>query len=143
MPIMHIHLNASEYSQNVLETMLADVSQAYVTGMYPDMDPPPIERVRIIINDVATAHWATGGIPVSRGGVPAPFFTILSMKGRSTQQLDTLMARITKLIAQHLGCDAGLIRGMVTEIAPEHWYIAGTSATTLRGDELAARAAKG
>lgn len=141
MPVAQLYLVSSAYDAQAIESLLQEASAFYAAALYPDMDPPPLERVRLLVTDVAPQHWATGGTPVSRGAAPAPYFTCIAMKGRSPERINALMAGFTDLIVQHLGCDRTLVRGRLIEIEPEHWFISGTPASQTRAAEVAARQA--
>lgn len=140
MPVLQYHLVASAYDEQALGTLLKDASTFYAASLYPEMDRPPVERVRAIIADIAPGLCATGGVQVSEGGAPAPFFTCLSLKGRPAEQLHAMMSGLSELTARALGCDLKLVRGQLVEIEPEHWYIAGNPASQARAAEISARA---
>jgi phenylpyruvate tautomerase PptA (4-oxalocrotonate tautomerase family) len=141
MPIAQLHLVASEYAPDAIAELLKEASAFYAAALYPEMEAPPIERVRVFVTDVAPEHWATGGTPVSQGGRAAPYFSCIAMKGRPMERIQAMMAGFTELIVSHLGCDASLVRGRLIEIEPEHWYISGKPANQLRAAEIAARKA--
>ena len=141
MPVAQLYLVTSEYPPEAIAALLTEASRFYAAALYPEMEIPPVERVRIFITDVAPDHWATGGKPVSRGGAPAPYFSCIAMKGRPPERIQAMMAGWTDLIVQHLGCDASLVRGRLIEIEPEHWYISGVPASQIRAAEIAARKA--
>jgi phenylpyruvate tautomerase PptA (4-oxalocrotonate tautomerase family) len=141
MPVAQLYLVASEYAPEAIAALLNEASHFYAAALYPEMETPPVERVRIFITDVAAPHWATGGEQVSQGGSPAPYFSCIAMKGRPLERIQAMMAGWTDLIVRHLGCDRSLVRGRLIEIEPEHWYIAGTPASQLRAAEIAARQA--
>jgi phenylpyruvate tautomerase PptA (4-oxalocrotonate tautomerase family) len=139
MPVAQLYLVASEYAPESIAALLAEASSFYAAALYPEMDIPPVDRVRIFITDVASDHWATGGKPVSQGGAAAPYFSCIAMKGRPPERIQAMMAGWTDLVVRHLGCEAKLVRGRLIEIEPEHWYIAGKPASQLRASEIAAR----
>lgn len=139
MPVAQFFLVPSVYDEQAISDLLVEASRFYAAALYPEMESPPIERVRAFISAIDLAHWATGGLPVSQGGKPAPYFTCIAMKGRPAEQLNALMAGFTDLIVKHLGCDKALVRGRLIEIEPEHWFISGTPASHGRAAEIAAR----
>ena len=141
MPVAQLFLVTQAYDAQALAALLQEASAFYAASLYPEAESPPLERVRIFITDTASEHWATGGRQVSQGGRPAPYFTCIAMKGRAADRLNAMMAGFTDLIVRHLGCDPALVRGRLIEIAPEHWFIAGTPASQTRAAELAARKA--
>ena len=142
MPVVEFHMVTSCYSDEALTSLLEEASLFYAAVLYPEMERPPIERVRAIVHDVAPRHWATGGKLVRDGGAPAPYFTCLSLKGRRPEQLQHLMSGMTDMLCRHLGCAIDMVRGQVIEIDPEHWYIAGAPASQARSSEIAARASR-
>lgn len=141
MPVAQVFLVASAYTEQAIAALLKEASAFYAAALYPEMEQPPLERVRIFVTDIAPQCWATGGQPVSQGGQPAPYFTCIAMQGRPQDRLDAMMAGFTDLIARHLSCDRGLVRGRLIEIKPEHWFIAGAPASLARATEVAARKA--
>ena len=143
MPILQFHLVASAYPQAAMARLLEEASLFYAAALYPELSPPPVGRVRTFVNDIAPDLWATGGVPVSRGGAAAPYFTCLSLKGRPPDQLQRLLAGLTEITAHALGIDAALVRGQLIEIEPAHWCIGGTPASQARAGEISARAGPG
>ena len=139
MPVAQLYLVTSAYGDAALTALLADASAFYAAALYPEMDTPPVERVRIFVTDLAPGHAAIGGMQVSRGGQPAPYFTCIAMKGRPRERLDAMVAGFTDRIVRHLGCERALVRGRLIEIEPEDWYIAGAPASKTRAAEIAAR----
>lgn len=141
MPVAQLFLVGSEYDPAAIAALLEAASAFYAAALYPEMERPPIERVRICVTDIAPQHWATGGVPVSQGGTAAPYFTCIAMQGRPAERIDAMMAGFTDLIVRHLGCDPGVVRGRLIEIEPGHWYISGQPASQTRAGEVAARQA--
>lgn len=139
MPVLQFHLVTSAYRPEAIAALIENASYFYAGALYPEMEQPPVDRVRAFVSDVSPDHWATGGVQVSRGGVPAPYFTCLSLKGRPADQLKHLMSGLTDLIARHLACEARLVRGQLIEIEPAHWFIAGSPASEARAAEITAR----
>ena len=141
MPVAQLYLVASAYPEQAIADLLQEASVFYAAALYPEMERAPVERVRIFVTDVTPAHWATGGVPVSQGGQPAPYFTCIAMKGRTAERIQAMMAGFTDLIVRNLDCDKALVRGRLIEIEPEHWFISGTPASQARAAEVAARQA--
>jgi phenylpyruvate tautomerase PptA (4-oxalocrotonate tautomerase family) len=141
MPIAQLYLVPSAYDPEAITALLAEASSFYAAALYPEMETPPVERVRIFITAMAPDACATGGVQISNGGVPAPYFSCIAMKGRPPERIQAMMAGWTDLIVRHLQCDASLVRGRLIEIEPEHWYISGVPASELRAAEIAARTA--
>lgn len=141
MPVAQLYLVTREYDADAIAALLTEASGFYAAALYPEMETPPVERVRIFITDVAPDHWATGCKQVSQGGAPAPYFSCIAMKGRPVERLNAMMAGFTDLIVRHLGCPANMVRGRLIEIEPEHWFIAGQPASQTRAAEIAARKA--
>ena len=142
MPVAQLFLVTSAYPEQSITDLLQAASSFYAAALYPEMPVPPIERVRIFITAVDPVHWATGGVPVSEGGIPAPYFTCIAMKGRPVERINAMMAGFTDLIVRHLGCDKAVVRGRLIEIEPEHWFISGSPASQTRAAEIAARTAE-
>lgn len=140
MPVAQIHLVASRYDERAIAGLLEEASHFYAAALYPEMEVPPVERVRIFITDVAPANWATGGAQVSKGGAAAPYFSCIAMKGRKPEVLQAMMQGFTRLVVKHLGCDSALVRGRLIEIEAAHWFIAGEPADRTRAAEIANRA---
>ncbi len=141
MPVAQLYLVTSAYEPDAITALLAEASGFYAAALYPEMEVAPVDRVRLFITDMAPDKMAIGGVQVSHGGTPAPYFSCIAMKGRSADTLNAMMAGFTGLIIKHLGCDAALVRGRLIEIEPEHWYISGIPASELRAAEIAARKA--
>jgi len=139
MPVLQIYLVASAYPEGAVAALLGESSAFYAGALYPEMEHPPVERVRAFISDIAPELWAMGGVLVSEGGLPAPYFTCLSLKGRSAEQLEHLMAGLTAIVSRILSCDAKLVRGQLIEIEPAHWFIGGVPASQSRAAEILAR----
>lgn len=140
MPVAQIYLVAQAYPPQAIADLLVEASAFYAAALYPEMENPPIERVRIFINDVAPEHWATGGKAVSQGGHAAPYFSCIAMKGRSADVIQAMMAGFTDLVVRHLGCDKALVRGRLIEIEAAHWFVSGQPASQVRAAEIANRA---
>jgi len=78
---------------------------------------------------------------VADGDTPAVYFTALMLRGRPVEKRHRLIAEFTGLLIDILGVDRSTVRGLVTEIDPDGWGIAGVPASVARRDELDARAA--
>ena len=141
MPVLQFHLVVSAYPEEAVAGLMQEAAGFYAAALYPEMERPPIERVRVFVNDVPPHLWATGGVPVSKGGAPAPYFTCLSLQGRPPEKLRQLMAGLSELVSRHLACAITLVRGQLIEIAPEHWFIAGAPASQARAAEITGRTA--
>ena len=139
MPVIQIHTVAAAHPPEAVGNLLREASTFYAVTLYPETDPPPLERVRAFVSDVAPEHWATSGVAVSDGGMPAPYFTCLALSGRPADQLKRLMSGMTDMICRHLCCERSLVRGQLIELDPAHWYIAGAPASEARAGEISAR----
>lgn len=135
MPVAHFHLVHSAYSSEQRHRLLTEASRCYAEVL-----GSPIDRVRTCVVGYPPEDIATGGAVVADGGTAAPFFTAIVLAGRPIEQRDRLGARFTDLIVDILGVPRSLVRGQVVEVDPANWYIAGTSASAARADEIAARA---
>lgn len=133
MPIAHLHVVDPTPEQK--RELLVRASQAYA-----DVFESPVDRVRIFIHSYAADCAAVGGVPVSEGAAPAPFFNCLAMGGRPIEQQQRAVKAFTDLLADVLGVDRSVIRGMVTGVNPETWGIAGEPASKVRAAEIASRA---
>lgn len=140
MPIVTFYLVDELYSDGMIAGLLSDASQFYAQTLYPDVSPPPIERVRAFVSSVKPQHWMTGGKLVSGGGLQAPYFTCLALAGRPKDQMEALLSGMTDVIVRHLNCERGAVRGQIIVIDPDHWAIGGQLASAVRSGEIAARA---
>lgn len=139
MPVMQFHFVASRYPAEAVTALLEQASAFYAAALYPELERPPVERVRAFVSDVAPDLWATGGMTVAQGAAAAPYFTCLSLTGRPPEQHQRMMAGLTELVARHLGCEVAQVRGRLIEIEPGHWFIGGAPASQTRAAEIAAR----
>lgn len=133
MPIAHLHVVDPTPEQK--RELLVRASQAYA-----EVFDSPVDRVRIFIHSYPGDCAAVGGVPVSEGAVPAPFFNCLAISGRPIEQQQRAVKAFTDLLVDVLGVDRSAIRGMVTEANPETWGIAGEPASKVRAAEIASRA---
>lgn len=132
MPIAHFHLVDPTPDQR--RELLVRGSEAYAEAF-----ESPIDRVRVFIHSYAADSAAVGGVPVAEGAPAAPFFTCLAMGGRPVEQQQRAIRVFTDLLEDVLGIDRSVIRGMVTEVNPDTWGIAGEPASQVRAAEIAAR----
>lgn len=139
MPIVQFHLVSSAYDPAAIRTMLIEASQLFAATLYPGVHPVPIERVRAILHDIAPEAQATGGVMVSEGGIPAPYFTCITLAGRTQDQIESLMTGLSELVARILEIEIGHIRGQVIPVEPDHWFIGGVPASRQRQSEIASR----
>jgi phenylpyruvate tautomerase PptA (4-oxalocrotonate tautomerase family) len=139
MPIVQFHLVETAHDAAAVAALLKAASHFYAATLYPDLDPPPLDRVRAFVTETPPHLWATAGKLVSEGGLPAPYFTCLALAGRPAEQLRALMEGMTGLIALHLGVDRSLVRGMLIPIDPDNWFIGGQPASLARKSEVEAR----
>ncbi|MEV8195381.1 tautomerase family protein [Rhodococcus pyridinivorans] len=137
MPVAHFHLVDGVYTSDQHRRLLIEASRAYAEVL-----GAPMDRVRMFIVRYSPEDVATAGTIVSDGGVAAPYFTAVVLAGRPVEQRQELAARFTNLIVEILGSTKEPVRGRIIEVDPENWSIAGTSAATLRADEIATRAAR-
>ena len=135
MPIMEIHLAEDAYEDEQLERLTVECSKLYAKVLQS-----PIERVRVFIHEHRPCAMAVGGVPVSQGGKPAPYFQFIVLEGRPLEQKHALLTGFTDLIENILGVQRGLIRGGCWPIPPEDWAIGGMPASVKRAAEVAARA---
>ena len=136
MPIMEIHLARDAYEDEQLEQLSSECSELYARVLQS-----PVERVRVFIHEHRASAMAVGGVPVSRGAAPAPYFQFIVLQGRPLDQRHALLTGFTDLIEKILGAQRNLIRGACWPVPPEDWAIGGTPASVKRAAEVAARAA--
>ncbi len=139
MPVAQIHLVREAFSDAAIGAALLELGTFYASTLYPEAAAPPIERVRIFASLIEPAHWAAGGQLAADGGSRAPYFSCLVLTGRSLEQHHALLAGFTAILARHLGCPEGDIRGQVIPIEPDNWGIGGRPASLVRRAEIAAR----
>jgi len=135
MPILEYHLVEGVYSDAQCERLLVESSQ-----FYAEILKSPMDRVRVFIHLHKPAMCATGGVLVSRGGKPAPYFHFLVLQGRSVEERHALLTGFTDLVVNTLGVERSLVRGGCWPIPPEDWAIGGTPASVMRAAEVQARA---
>jgi 4-oxalocrotonate tautomerase len=135
MPVLEFHLVEGRYSEAQCERLLVESSK-----LYAEVLQSPLERVRVFIQLYAPHLFATGGVPVSKGGAPAPVFHFIALEGRPVEERQRLLAGFTDLCVDILGAERRLVRGGCWMIAPENWGIAGQPASVLRAAEVQARA---
>lgn len=133
MPIAHLHVIEPTPAQK--RELLVRASQAYAEAF-----ESPLDRVRIFIHSYPADCAAVGGVPVAEGAAAAPFFTCLAMGGRPIEQQQRALRAFTDLLEEVLGIDRSVIRGVVTEVNPDTWGIAGEPASEVRAAEIAVRA---
>ena len=139
MPIVQFHLVETAHDTDAVAALLKAASYFYAETLYPELDRLPLERVRAFVSETPPHLWASAGMLVSEGGIPAPYFTCLALAGRPAEQLNRLMEGMTALIVEHLDVDRSLVRGMLIPIDPAHWFIGGQSASLARKSEVEAR----
>lgn len=134
MPVLEYHLVEGVYTEAQCEQLLIESS-----GLYAAVLKSPIDRVRVFIHLHKPTMVATGGVLVSTGGSPAPYFHFLVLRGRSVEEKHTLLRGFTDLVVTILGAERSLVRGGCWPIAPEDWAIGGTPASVMRAAEVQAR----
>lgn len=136
MPVAHFYLTSctEEQQRRLLEE--GSIRYAAVLGS-------PLDRVRLFVHHLPPSGVAVAGQVVADTGRHAPYFAVLMLRGRPTEQRHRLLKELTDLLTEVLGADRSAIRGMVTEVDPDGWGIGGVPASVVRADEIAARAAVG
>lgn len=134
MPVAHFYLTSCTPEQE--RHLLTDGSRRYAAAL-----GAPLERVRLFVHQCSPSSVAVGGLPLSEGGDCAPFFDALVLAGRPVEQRHRLLAELTDMCVEVLGANRDRVRGVVTEVDPDHWAIGGIPAAIRRADEIAARAA--
>lgn len=135
MPVLEFHLAENTYTDSQCEELLVESSK-----LYAEVLGSPIERVRVFIHLHRPTLAATGGVPLSRGGKPAPCFFFLMLQGRPVEEKHALLAGFTDLVVRILGTERSLVRGGAWMIPAEDWSIGGTPASAMRAAEIRARA---
>ncbi|WP_068804269.1 tautomerase family protein [Thauera phenolivorans] len=135
MPILHFHLAEGHYATEQHERLLTEASR-----FFADVLRCPIDRVRAFIHLYRPELTAVGGVPVSREGTRAPYFSFIVMEGRPLEERHRLLAGFTDIVADVLGVERSLVRGGIVPVQPENWSIGGEPASVRRRDEIAARA---
>jgi phenylpyruvate tautomerase PptA (4-oxalocrotonate tautomerase family) len=139
MPIVQFYLVETAHDPSAIAALLKAASHFYATTLYPELDPLPLDRVRAFVSATPPHLWASAGMLISEGGLPAPYFTCLALAGRPAEQLRQLMEGMTGLIVEHLAVERTLVRGMLIPIDPDHWFIGGQPASLARKSEVRAR----
>lgn len=134
MPILEYRLTEGRHTdQQVAELLLASAR------LYAEVLKSPIERVRVVAHMHKPQHAVVAGQLVSEGGPPAPYFHFLVLEGRPVEECQRLISGFTDLVVGTLGVDRSLVRGGCWPIPPQYWGIAGTPASVMRAQEIAAR----
>lgn len=134
MPVAHFQVTHCTAEQE--RRLLVEGSARYASVM-----SAPVERVRIFVRRFAPTSVAVGGRPLSDSGEQAAYFEAIAMEGRPLEIRHRLLAELTDLLVEVLDIERDLVRGMVTEVEPDHWGIAGTPASVVRSAEITERAA--
>lgn len=135
MPVLEFHLVEGQQSAEQCERLLAQSSR-----LYAEVLKSPLDRVRAFIQLHPPHLFATGGVPVSRGGVAAPVFHFIVLEGRPLEEQHRLLSGFTDLLVEILGVERSLVRSGCWPIAPDGWGIGGVPASVLRSAEVKARA---
>jgi phenylpyruvate tautomerase PptA (4-oxalocrotonate tautomerase family) len=134
MPILEYHLVENQYTDAQCEQLLVESSRHYAEVL-----KSPMDRVRVFIHLHKPTMVATAGVPISRGGKPAPYFHFLVLQGRPLNERHALLTGFTDLVVNILGAERSLVRGGCWPIPPEDWAIGGTPASVMRAAEVRAR----
>lgn len=136
MPILEYRLTAGRHSDDqVGELLLASAR------LYAEVLKSPVDRVRVVAQMHQPQHAVVAGRLVSDGAPSAPYFHFLVLEGRPVEECQRLITGFTELVVSILGVDRSLVRGGCWPIPPQYWGIAGTPASVMRAQEIAARAA--
>lgn len=134
MPVAHFQVTDCTPEQE--RRLLVEGSERYAAVM-----EAPVERVRIFVQHFDATAVAVGGRPLADSDGAIAYFEAIAMEGRPPATRHRLLSELTDLFVDVLGIERDLVRGMVTEVAPDNWGIAGTPASVLRSAELAERSA--
>lgn len=135
MPILEYHLAEGAYSDDQCERLLLES-----TKLYAEVLKSPLDRIRVFIHLHRPSMIATAGVPVSKGGAPAPYFHFLVLQGRPLDERHRLLTGFTDLLVECLGAERSWIRGGCWPIPPEDWCIGGVPASVVRAEEVRKRA---
>lgn len=136
MPILEYRLTAGRHSDDQIGELLLASAR-----LYAEVLKSPLDRVRVTATLHQPQHAVVAGRLVSDGAPSAPFFHFLVLEGRPVEECQALIAGFTDLVVSILGVDRSLVRGGCWPIPPQLWGIAGTPASVMRAQEVAARAA--
>ena len=141
MPIAHINL-LNGHSRAVLRRVLVDVSEA----MSQILEAPK-KRLVVWISEHERHLWALDGIPAEEAlahgsleELETPFVQMVLMGGRPKEQFHALIAVVTDILADVLGCDRKKIRIHISSGDPDGWGVGGIPASIVQAVEIAARA---
>lgn len=137
MPILEYHLAEGAYSDAQCERLLVESS-----ALYAEVLKAPMDRIRVFIHLHKPGMVAVAGLPLSKGGTPAPYFHFLVLEGRPLDERHRLLTGFTDLVVEILGAERSFVRGGCWPIPPENWCIGGTPASLMRAAEVKARAEK-
>jgi phenylpyruvate tautomerase PptA (4-oxalocrotonate tautomerase family) len=135
MPVLNFHLVEGQYSPAQCERLLLESSR-----FFAEVLSAPIDRVRVFITMHRPELFAVGGVLSSAGAPPAPYFTFITLEGRSLEDRQRLLRGFTDIIVEVLEVERGLVRGGIVPVAPENWAIGGEPASIKRAAEVSARA---
>lgn len=135
MPILEYRLAEGQHTdEQVADLLLASAR------LYAEVLKSPLDRVRVAALTYKPQHAVVGGQLVNEGGASAPWFHFLVLEGRPVDECQALITGFTDLVVSTLGVERSLVRGGCWPIPPQHWGIAGTPASVMRAQEIAARA---
>jgi len=137
MPITVVNIQCDRYQDSDIENFVNAVC-----AFKAQVLESPIDRIRVIVNDCPAKYISVGGVLASKSDVGAPFYESFLLEGRPTSQQQAVLAGIADLLAEHLGENKNVIRGIIRMVPPEHWGIAGKPAAGVRSDEIEARKQK-
>ena len=136
MPILEYHLTEGLHTDEQISDLLLASAR-----LYAEVLKSPVDRVRVVAQLHKPQHAVVAGKLVSEGGPSAPYFHFLVLEGRPVEECQALITGFTDLVVSSLGVDRSLVRGGCWPIPPQYWGIAGTPASVMRAQEIAARAA--
>jgi phenylpyruvate tautomerase PptA (4-oxalocrotonate tautomerase family) len=134
MPFLRIDM-AGPVDPEMKRRLLYETAQLFAEIIESD-----IARVRTQVHELPATDFAVGGIPIAESGIQAPFITLDLFRGRPASEHQALCERIPPLVAEIVGCPIERTRLRINEVFPEGWAIGGVQASTLRRNEIEARA---
>ena len=134
MPVLEIHLVEGDHVPDKLERLLRRASERLAAVL-----ELPVGSVRAFLTMHPGSLWATGGVPASVDGDPAPFFVAAVLEGRPVEQRHRLLAEITDVICDVLGATRSRVQGRVAQVPRDDWGIGGVPVPARRRPEIVAR----
>ncbi|MFC5062620.1 tautomerase family protein [Actinomycetospora atypica] len=134
MPVLEIHLVEGDHVPEKLERLLRRASDRCAAVL-----ELPVTTVRAFLTMHPGELWATGGVPASVDGDPAPWFVVAVLEGRPVEQRHRLLAEITDVVCDVLGATRSRVQGRVAQVPRDDWAVGGVPVPAGRRPEVVAR----